>query len=346
MNHRMRIFEAHIVLSWEQYTNIQRHRCKWVEQVYYVSDVRDAPFKLRLRMADLTQLTIIIPTRNRRFLLQRAIESVFAQRYSLYRVIVIDDGSEDDTERYLGSVKDPRLQVIRHESSKGVNAARNAGYKTLREGDWAVPLDDDDYFLPGAFEIIARTIEQVPADVPILQFPTVIETRDETYDGHGVAFSAGQHFIEPTYEEIMQNFNFGGRGESRMALKWTLFPKYLFNEDVNGFEGEWWLLVSRDGLRNRFVNTPPIVHIDWLHQGEHLSDTAARGNPGSFARAHKRIMHDHAAFLATHPALLRERSVVGFKVAVRAFDPFLVAYFCAQYMKATWQLATRKISWH
>lgn len=289
-------------------------------------------------------LVIVIPTKNRRTLLERAVESVLAQSYKGWRTVVVDDGSTDGTQQYLGSLRDPRIQIVRHGKSKGVNAARNVGFKTLREGEWAVPLDDDDYFLPGAFETIARTIKEIPADVQILQFPTVIETRDEVYEGGSVAFTAGQTYIEPTYEQIMMSFGFGGRGESRVAFKWTLFPNYLFSEDVNGLEGEWWILVFRDGVRNRFVNTSPTVHIDWRHRGEHLSDTAARENPASFARAHRRMLRDHAAFLAKHPQLLRERSLVGLKVAIRALDPALAAYFAYQYTVASARLALSNAS--
>jgi glycosyltransferase involved in cell wall biosynthesis len=62
-------------------------------------------------------------------------------------VVVVDDGSTDDTPAELGSARDPRLRVLRNHTSRGVAAARNRGIEAAR-GQWIAFLDDDDLWSP------------------------------------------------------------------------------------------------------------------------------------------------------------------------------------------------------
>jgi glycosyltransferase involved in cell wall biosynthesis len=93
-----------------------------------------------------TEVSVVIPTHNRRQLLELTLRSVFAQRNVAFEVVVVDDGSTDDTCRLLGSLGD-RVRVIRHERPGGVSAARNRGIAEAR-GRWVAFLDDDDLWAP------------------------------------------------------------------------------------------------------------------------------------------------------------------------------------------------------
>ena len=94
-------------------------------------------------------LSIIIPTFNRCELLYRALNSVFKQTYSDYEVIVIDDGSTDDTVEMLQK-NFTQLRYF-YQSNKGVSAARNKGL-ALAHGRWIAFLDSDDEWLPQKLE--------------------------------------------------------------------------------------------------------------------------------------------------------------------------------------------------
>ena len=93
-------------------------------------------------------VSVVIPTRSRwRLLAGAALPSALEQREVDHEVIVVDDGSEDDTAERLASIADPRLRIIRHERSHGVARARNAGIEAAR-GAWVSFLDDDDVWSP------------------------------------------------------------------------------------------------------------------------------------------------------------------------------------------------------
>jgi len=92
-------------------------------------------------------VSVVIPTRNRWSFLSRTLASALAQEDVTLEVIVIDDGSDDQTPDRLGAVDDARLRVFRHERSLGVARARNTGIERARSA-WIAFLDDDDTWSP------------------------------------------------------------------------------------------------------------------------------------------------------------------------------------------------------
>ena len=95
-------------------------------------------------------MTVVIPTRNRWPLLSTAaLRSALEQREVDHEVVVVDDGSTDETPERLAELArtEPRLRVVRHEESRGVAQARNAGIG-IAEGTWIAFLDDDDLWSP------------------------------------------------------------------------------------------------------------------------------------------------------------------------------------------------------
>ena len=87
------------------------------------------------------KISVIIPTFNRLDLLKRAIESVLNQSIKPYDIIVVDDGSTDDTSEMIQQ-KYKSINLIKQKNS-GVSAARNNGIKNA-QGDWIALLDSDD----------------------------------------------------------------------------------------------------------------------------------------------------------------------------------------------------------
>jgi glycosyltransferase involved in cell wall biosynthesis len=93
------------------------------------------------------EVSVVIPTRDRWPLLKQTLRGALAQEGVAHEVIVVDDGSADETPVRLGEVGDRRLRLVRHERSRGVSAARNSGIAEAR-GEWLAFLDDDDLWSP------------------------------------------------------------------------------------------------------------------------------------------------------------------------------------------------------
>lgn len=105
-------------------------------------------------MNNIPTFSIIIPTYNREYCLERALASVFNQTYQDFEVIVIDDGSTDGTFLLLSNIPDPRLRIISLDNNMGVSNARNIGAKEAK-GKYLSLLDSDDEYFP---EFLEKTL--------------------------------------------------------------------------------------------------------------------------------------------------------------------------------------------
>ena len=84
-----------------------------------------------------------MPTFNRAGLLSRALESIFAQTFQDFEIIIVEDGSTDGTSELLANIRDNRVKIIRFEKNRGIGAARQAGVSRA-VGEWVAFLDSDD----------------------------------------------------------------------------------------------------------------------------------------------------------------------------------------------------------
>ena len=100
----------------------------------------------------MSRVSVIIPTKNRSELLMRAIRSVAEQSYTDIEIVVIDDGSTDDTAQRVKALGHEHLNYIKLESSVGGAKARNVGINAC-VGDYVAFLDDDDEWLPHKIEL-------------------------------------------------------------------------------------------------------------------------------------------------------------------------------------------------
>ena len=98
-------------------------------------------------------VSVYIPTHNRAELVRRAIESVLNQSYSNIEVLVVNDGSRDETQTVLDSLclQYPRVKIFQHTQPRGACAARNLAIEKAC-GKFITGLDDDDEFLPNRIE--------------------------------------------------------------------------------------------------------------------------------------------------------------------------------------------------
>ncbi|MEO0435991.1 MAG: glycosyltransferase family 2 protein [Pseudomonadota bacterium] len=91
-------------------------------------------------------VSVVLPTYNRGHTLRRAALSVLTQSYTNIELLIVDDGSSDDTSAVIDSLQDPRLRAFRFEKNKGANAARNLGVREARGVFVAFHDSDDEWF--------------------------------------------------------------------------------------------------------------------------------------------------------------------------------------------------------
>jgi glycosyltransferase involved in cell wall biosynthesis len=96
-------------------------------------------------------VTVIIPTYNRADLLPIAVRSVLGQTFQDFEILIVDDGSTDDTPATCRQFTDSRVRYIRHSSNKGIAAGRNTGVRNA-QGRLIAFLDDDDEWLPSKLQ--------------------------------------------------------------------------------------------------------------------------------------------------------------------------------------------------
>jgi glycosyltransferase involved in cell wall biosynthesis len=104
-------------------------------------------------------VSVIIPTYNRANYICEAIDSILAQTYADYEIIVVDDGSTDGTRQALQRWIDDGTICYYYQENRGESAARNHGIRKAR-GQYIAFLDSDDLFLPTKFEKQVAYLEQ------------------------------------------------------------------------------------------------------------------------------------------------------------------------------------------
>ncbi|AXT58370.1 glycosyltransferase family 2 protein [Aquimarina sp. AD1] len=104
--------------------------------------------------------SIIIPLYNKEKNIAKTIQSVFAQNYTNYEIIIINDGSSDNSEKNVNTFSDERLRYFLTEN-KGVSNARNFGIDKAN-GEIIAFLDADDYWYPNHLEILFQLYKKFP----------------------------------------------------------------------------------------------------------------------------------------------------------------------------------------
>jgi hypothetical protein len=105
-------------------------------------------------------VSIVIPAYNQGHYLGAAIESALAQTHADVEVVVVDDGSTDDTRTVAARYTDPRVRYV-HQQNRGLAAARNTGIREAT-GAYLTFLDSDDLFLPEKVAVLLAAMDARP----------------------------------------------------------------------------------------------------------------------------------------------------------------------------------------
>lgn len=182
-------------------------------------------------------VSVIIPTFNRAHLVQRAVASVLDQTFPDYEIIVVDDGSADDTERLVVSRFGPLVRYIRHSTNKGVSAARNTGIRAS-DSQLIAFLDSDDHWLP---EKLAAQLAFLKAnrDIPACQ-------TEEIWMRNGRRILPRKRHQKPSGDIFERSLKLCLVSPSAVMLKRSLLDEVgLFDESLPACEDyDLWLRIG------------------------------------------------------------------------------------------------------
>ncbi|MDR2934256.1 MAG: glycosyltransferase [Candidatus Adiutrix sp.] len=181
-------------------------------------------------------VSVIIPTFNRAWSLGRAIDSVLAQDYRPLELIVVDDGSTDETSRLLAPLAAKGRLRLLGQPNRGVSAARNAGLAAA-QGSLLAFLDSDDEWLPGKLEAQVEFLEHHPEQ-------GLVQTQERWYRG-GRRVNPGRRHRKLAGDIFIPSLSLCLISPSAVMLRRELLDEAgLFDEDLPAAEDyDLWLRI-------------------------------------------------------------------------------------------------------
>ena len=187
------------------------------------------------------RVSVIIPTYKRPLFLLQAIKSVLAQTIRDFEVIVVNDGSNDETENVVNSFQDKRIRYCCHKTPQGGAAARNTGIR-MASGPYIAFLDDDDEWFPEKLRLQLEVIEHSPAEVGGI-YTGYEKVEKETGRVVNQKFPQKKGYL---FDDLMVENYIGTT--STMLLKKECFEKVgLFDERLPSMQDyDMWIRISRE----------------------------------------------------------------------------------------------------
>jgi glycosyltransferase involved in cell wall biosynthesis len=237
------------------------------------------------------EVSVIIPTYNRANVLSRAVKSVLNQVYRDFEIIVVDDGSTDNTEQVARAFDKQQVKYVRHEKNMGPAAARNTGIGHAT-GKYIAFQDSDDEWFP---QKLGRQVQV---------FETASDRVGAVYTGFWRIRNSSRKY-EPRNREKLEGDihrellrgNF--LGTPTILIKEECFRSAgLFDEKLFHLEDwEAWLRISTD-YEFRVIDEGLVVAYE-------MADSASR-NLSTLIEAHEYILGKHCEMFRMHPDIHAE----------------------------------------
>lgn len=222
-------------------------------------------------MGDTPKVTVVICTYNRAGLLPRAVESLLTQTYANYEVIIVDDGSADNTQDVIATFTDPRIRSFRHESNKGLSTGRNTAL-TVARGEYIAFLDDDDEYLPNNLETRVHAMDSAPREVGL-----VYGWRDDVDDSTGEAIDHPRETLEGDLFEYLLKLGYVGGSLDIMVRKSVALEVGGFDETLR--TGEDLVFMVQAARRNHIAVVPQVLAMRYQRHGHaQITELTPEGN--------------------------------------------------------------------
>lgn len=239
------------------------------------------------------RVSAILPTRDRAPVLRRTIDSVRSQSMTDWELIVVDDGSTDDTEEIVASYGDPRIRFVRNTGRRGSAAARNYGIALARAPILAFH-DAGDEWPPSKLETQLAAFDILPASVGV-----VYSSMTWRYWDGSTKEKTPPHFgadDEDTWKRAL------GRGIGGMYLQSSLIRTSAFRE-AGGFDEDFYRWVDLD-LFMRLARVSRFQFVPGSAAIYHEMEGGISNNADAMLDSYRKILAKYDADFAGDPELL------------------------------------------
>ncbi len=250
------------------------------------------------------KFSIITPTYNSEKTIKRALESVINQTYENYEMIIIDDGSTDETENIVKQYLSEKIKYIKLDTNMGVNKARNFGLNNISKySDFVTFLDSDDTFFKDALETMLINISKYP-DYKIYSFSVVDEK------GNSCSFLQSD-ILEVGYSDMISSESVKGEWVHCVSSNLVRNKEFYYEEKVkNGSESLIYLRLSKKYL---FLHISKVVR-KYFTDNESLT----RFKVMTYAKAENAINGLNIFFEENKEYVMKNRKKYSFLLSVLA----------------------------
>lgn len=183
------------------------------------------------------QTSVVVPTYNRDNTVTRAIDSILNQSIDDFEIIIVDDGSEDETRGLIEKYDDNRIRYIRHEKNKGQNIARNTGLEAAH-GKYISYLDSDDVLLPYHLEKAINKLENLHS-----KYAGVITGYEDIVGGEKISQEVYKGRI--TYEDLIKDMYDRIGGLSLLTFRSDILHEVGYHDEdvINSTDLDYYLQI-------------------------------------------------------------------------------------------------------
>ncbi len=217
------------------------------------------------------RLSVVLPTRNRKVDLLRAARSVLSQTFRDLELVVVDEGSSDDTPDVLVRLReeDPRVRFVRNDIAVGLPGARNCGIDAAR-GDLVAFCDDDDAWLPDAAQYLVEVFDRDPAVGAVSSWHEVLQVES----GRAVIYRAPLDIDE----HLLLWMNFVGVPFG-MYRRSAFGPDHRYDASLTKTSEDWdfWI---RCAQQRPFRMVPRVCYLYRQHAGPRITTDPTRHAEG------------------------------------------------------------------
>lgn len=199
------------------------------------------------------KISIVMTTYNRGHLIRKSIDSLLQQTYKNIEIIIVDNGSTDNTPEILKEYQKPAyrdlIRVFRLEQNRKFSGGANYGLDQIR-GEWFTFLDDDDIAYPQAFETMLQVLSDVDSKINAINC-NCIDSATGEYSGLGIT---GDQYL--TIEDTLKRC----KGEFWGITKSELLQSIRFNERLQAYDCTFWYQIDIKAKRY-YIDKPLRLYV-------------------------------------------------------------------------------------